>query len=447
MKLLQHLALATALLGATMVISQPALSEQTSLLSLKDRAQLRDKVVNDRLTTMLPALMRRQGIDMWVLIAREYNEDPVLKTMLPSSWESARRRTMLVIFDDEESNNTEYLAVARYNVGEVFEKAWDPDNQPYQYQALAEIIKQRNPGKIGINQSLHFGLADGLTHTEYTLLTDALDASLRSRLVSAEYLSVAWLETRTKTEMEIYPTLVAKGHELIARAFSNEVVTPGETTTQDIEWWLKEQSQALKMDNWFHPSVSLQRPDASKDNDFSSKSTSSVIQPGDLLHVDFGLTYLGLNSDQQQHAYVLKPGESQAPAALVRALEKGNRLQDILMSHFKLGRTGNDILAMSRQQAIEEGITPTIYTHPIGTHGHAAGTTIGMWDSQSGVPVGGDYPMQKNTAYSIELNAAVPMPDWGGDIRIMLEEEAFFDGKQVKFMDGRQTRFHLIRSE
>ena len=447
MKLLQNLALATALFGLTMVISSPAFSEQATLLPLKDRAQLRDKVVNERLTNMLPALMRRQGIDMWILIAREYNEDPVLKTMLPSSWESARRRTMLVIFDDEDRNRTEYLAVARYNVGEVFEKAWDPEKQPDQYQALAEIIKQRNPDKIGINQSLHFGLADGLTHTEYTLLTEALDAPLRSRLVSAEYLSVAWLETRTPKEMEIYPTLVAKGHELIARAFSNEVVTPGETTTQDIEWWLKEQSQAMKMDNWFHPSVSLQRPEASKNNDFSSKSTSTVIMPGDLLHVDFGLTYLGLNSDQQQHAYVLKAGETQAPASLVQALEKGNRLQDILMSNFKLGRTGNDILAMSRQQAIEEGIVPTIYTHPIGTHGHAAGTTIGMWDSQSGVPVGGDYPMQENTAYSIELNAADSVTDWGGDIRIMLEEQAFFDGDSVRYMDGRQTGFHLIKSE
>ncbi|WP_414827652.1 M24 family metallopeptidase [Alteromonas sp. H39] len=447
MKLLKNMTLATTLFGLILVSSLPAVGEQNDVLSLRERAQLRDTIVNDRLTTMLPALMRRQGIDMWILIAREYNEDPVLKTMLPSAWESARRRTMLVIFDDEVRNRTEYLAVARYNVGEVFEKAWDPEEQPDQYEALAGLIKQRNPEKIGINQSLHFGLADGLTHTEYTLLTAALDTSLRSRLVSAEYLSVAWLETRTPKEMEIYPTLVAKGHELIARAFSNEVVTPGTTTTKDIEWWLKEQSQALKMDNWFHPSVSLQRPNASKENDFSSKSASTVIRPGDLLHVDFGLTYLGLNSDQQQHAYVLKPGETQAPASLRDALESGNRLQDILMSHFKLGRTGNDILAMSRKQAIEEGIVPTIYTHPIGTHGHAAGTTIGMWDSQSGVPVDGDYPMQKNTAYSIELNAAVPVPDWGGDIRIMLEEQAFFDGERVQYMDGRQTHLHLIQSE
>lgn len=449
MKLQHHLAMISALLCMMLIYSIPAKAsvENTERLSLKARAELKDEILKHKLTTVLPELMRREGIDMWILIAREYNEDPVLKTMLPSSWMSARRRTMLVIADDPDTDRTEFLAVARYDVGDMFEKAWDPDKQPDQYQALAELIAQHNPNKIGINQSLHFGLADGLTHTEYTLLTEALADPYLSRLVSAEYLSVAWLETRTEKEMAIYPSLVAKGHELIARAFSNEVVVPGKTTTQDVAWWLTEQSQALKMDNWFFPSVSLQRPSALKNNDFSSKAGSTVIQPGDLLHVDFGLTYLGLNSDQQQHAYVLKQGETEAPASLQRALGVANRLQDILMNNFKLGRTGNDILAMSREQAIEEGITPTIYTHPIGTHGHAAGSTIGMWDAQSGVPVDGDYPMHCDTAYSIELNAAVPVPEWGADIRIMLEEQAFFDGENVRFMNGRQTSFHLIQSD
>ncbi len=447
MRLLQRIALVTALSCTSLLTAYSAAAAPEEMLSLKARAELKDKILQQKLTEILPALMRREGIDMWLLIAREYNEDPVVKTMLPSSWVSARRRTMLVIYDDAKNDRTEYLAVARYNVGDVFEKAWDPEQEPDQYQALATLIEQRDPKTIGINQSRHFGLADGLTHTEYTLLTEALDASYQSRLVSAEYLSVGWLETRSELEMAHYPSLVKKGHELIASAFSNEVVVPGETTTKDIEWWLAEQSQALKMDNWFFPSVSLQRPQAAKNNDFSDKSGSTVIQPGDLLHVDFGLTYLGLNSDQQQHAYVLKEGENEAPASLRQALKTANTLQDILMSHFKRGRTGNDILAMSRQQAIEAGIKPTIYTHPIGTHGHAAGTTIGMWDAQSGVPVDGDYPMQADTAYSIELNAAVAIPEWAADVRIMLEEQAYFDGQQVRFMDGRQTSFHLISSD
>lgn len=170
-----------------------------------------------------------------------------------------------------------------------------------------------------------------------------------------------------------------------------------------------------------------------------------MIRPGDLVHVDFGITYLRLNTDTQQHAYVLRPGETDAPADLKRALARGNRLQDILTGNFRVGRTGNDVLAASRAQAIEEGIEPSIYTHPIGFHGHGAGTTIGMWDAQEGVPGDGDYPLHPDTAYSIELYAATEIDAWGGKkVRIKLEEDAFFDGETVRYIDGRQTAFHLI---
>ena len=172
-----------------------------------------------------------------------------------------------------------------------------------------------------------------------------------------------------------------------------------------------------------------------------------MIQPGDLLHVDFGITYLRLNTDQQQHAYVLKPGETKAPEGLQKALANANRLQTLLINNFKQGRSGNEILKRTRQQAISEGIKPSVYTHPLGFHGHAAGPTIGMWDAQEGLPVVGDYPLYPNTAFSIELNAAIFVPEWNKEIRIMLEEDAFFDGDKVEYIDGRQTDFHLIRSE
>ena len=216
------------------------------------------------------------------------------------------------------------------------------------------------------------------------------------------------------------------------------------TTTEDLVWWYREKIKTLKLDTWFHPSVSIQRADKEQFDHlrtFDKRPAENIIQPGDLVHVDFGIKYLRLNTDTQQHAYVLKPGETDAPDYLKEALKNANRLQDIFTYNFKVGRTGNEVLAMSREQAIKEGLKPAIYTHPIGFYGHAAGTTLGMWDSQGGVPHTGDYPLHANTAYAIELNAATYIKEWDKEIRIMLEEDAFFDGEVVRYING---SFHLI---
>ncbi|MFT6267411.1 MAG: hypothetical protein ACJAVV_000208 [Alphaproteobacteria bacterium] len=420
------------------------------ILPMRERAQLIDSMLNDKLNNTLPSIMQRTGIDMWILISREYNEDPVLKTMLPSTWLSARRRTILVIYNPGEGKPLERYAVARYQVADMFKKAWDKETQPSQWARLVELIKQKNPRSIGLNKSEHHALADGMTATEYLAFMDKLDDNLKSKVVSAEHLAIGWLETRSAMEMEVYPKLVAFGHSIIAEAFSNKVITPQVTTTEDVIWWLRDKSNELGVKNWFHPSVSIQRANGEKFEQivaFSKRASDNVIMPGDLIHVDFGMTYLRLNTDQQQHAYVLKKGETQAPDYLVEALAKGNRLQDIFTDMFAVGKSGNEILKAARKQAIEEGIKPAIYTHPIGYHGHAAGTTLGMWDQQMGVPVQGDYPLHANTAYSIELNAASFLPQWSKEIRIMLEENAIFDGTKVSYLSGRQTEFHLIKSE
>ncbi|WP_342808275.1 M24 family metallopeptidase [Alteromonas sp. M12] len=425
-----------------------ATSHSEEVLSMRERAALIDDILKDRLERTLPKLMEREGIDMWILISREYNEDPVLKTMLPATWLSARRRTILVLFNPGNGQAVERLAVSRYDVDSMFRKGWDKEKQPNQWQRLVELIKQKNPQKIALNKSAHFALADGLSATEYQELMDALPSELSNKVVSSQNLAIAWLETRSGKEMEVYPSLIKIGHRLIAEAFSNQVITPGETTTEDVVWWLREKSRELKLTNWFHPSVSIQRSSTVKFDHlkaFTASNAEQVIQAGDLLHVDFGLVYLRLHSDQQQHAYVLKPGETDAPDYLQKAFTKANRLQDIFTNNFKPGRTGNEVLKMSREQAIAEGIKPSIYTHPIGYHGHAAGTTLGMWDSQGGVPVTGDYPLHLNTAYSIELNAASFIPEWKKEIRIMLEENAFFDSSGVHYLDGRQTKLHLIQ--
>jgi Xaa-Pro aminopeptidase len=420
---------------------------QAQALSVREQARIVNDVLTERLDVLLPDLMQKTDIDMWVIIAREYNEDPVLRTMLPAEWLNARRRTMLVFYRDSATGKLDKLAVARYGVGESIKAAWDMKKFPDQWDALADLIKSRQPRKIGINTSVDFAHADGLDHTEYAQFMQMLPAQYKSRVVSAEKLAVMWLEARTAREMQIYPQLVNATHKIIAAGFSEQAITPGITTTEDLEWWFRQKIRDSGYDTWFHPTVSIQRNDAQQFDQvssFSARPKSNVIVPGDLLHVDIGISYLRLNTDVQQHAYVLLPGEKEIPAALKAAFAKANRLQDILTGQFKLGRSGNQMLAGALAQAKTEGITPSIYTHPIGFHGHAAGPTIGMWDMQDGVPGSGDFPLHHNTAYSIELNAESSVPAWKKNIRIMLEEDGYFDATGFRYIGGRQKQIYAI---
>lgn len=411
-------------------------------LSVRKQSQIRDAWLDTRLSTVVPMIMERAGIDCWVLVAREYNEDPVVKTMLPATWLNARRRTILVFTDF----GTERIAIARYAVGSAFSAGWSPEGETDQWQRLAAFLEEKDPLRIGVNVSSTFALADGFSSSEYEEFRSALPAALDERLVPADELAIGWLETRTPEEMSLYPEVCGRAHGLLRRALSDEVIDSGVTTTTDVEWWLRQQVTDCGYDTWFHPTVSVQRNEsASERRSFAAHPEGRMILPGDLVHIDFGIAYLGLHTDQQQHGYVLRPDENASPGGLTSGLAQGNRLQDILTAEFLPGRTGNDVLQAARAGALAEGLAPTIYTHPIGLHGHAAGPTIGLWDMQEGVPGAGDYPLWPDTAYSIELNVEVTVPEWDDQsVRIMLEEDAFFDGESVRYMDGRQTEMWLI---
>ncbi|MFZ6798491.1 M24 family metallopeptidase [Undibacterium sp. Di24W] len=436
------------LLGALSIASIfLTLPGQAQILSVREQARIVNENLAERFEQLLPDMMTQTGIDMWLVIGREYNEDPVLKTMLPAEWLSARRRTMLLFYRDPQSKKFEKLAVARYDFGDNIKAAWDTQKFPDQWDALVSLIRQRNPQKIGINTSMHFAHADGLDHTEYQELVQKLPPDLKNKLVSAEPLAIRWLETRTAREMQFYPQLINATHKIIEEGFSEQVITPGITTSDDVVWWFRQKIRDLGYDTWFHPTVDIQRMDANKDEaqrSFSARPKNNVILPGDLIHVDIGITYLRLNTDIQQHAYVLRPRETAIPDSLRQAFNKANRLQDILTSQFKEGKTGNQILADALSQAKKENIAATIYSHPIGYHGHAAGPAIGMWDNQAKVEGTGEQALRPRTAYSIELNAVSTIPEWKKDIRIMLEEDAYFDGTKVHYIDGRQKEIYPI---
>tara|TARA_B100001778_G_scaffold179140_1_gene147325 strand:+ start:27 stop:1358 length:1332 start_codon:yes stop_codon:yes gene_type:complete len=414
------------------------------ILPLKERADFVNKLQKDRFNNLLPKLMEETGIDMWVLIAREYNEDPIIKTMLPPTWLNARRTTIVVFSLDSKSKKFESVAIARYAFGDNIPSIWNKEQQPNQWEALNEYIVSKNPEKIGINTSSYESLADGLSKYHYDQLYNVLSPKFRKKIVSAEDLAIAWIETRTDLEMTAYSQLVEISSAIIREAFSTDVITPGITTTEDVVWWMREKVIELGLETWFHPTVDVQREDDSDLYAFDNNSKFDTILPGDLLHCDFGITYLTLNTDTQELAYVLKPGETNAPDFLINAFKEGNRVQDIFTNNFRKGVTGNDILRQSLEQGKAEGLRPSIYTHPLGTYGHSAGTTIGMWDSQGGVPFSGDYPLQYNTAYAIELNTTVYIPEWKKDIRIMLEVPGFFGEEGFRYIKGRQTEYILV---
>jgi Xaa-Pro aminopeptidase len=424
---------------------------RTVPLPLREQAAVRDGWLTQRLLDVLPGLMDDAGIDLWVVIGREYNEDPVLATLLPATWLSARRRTMLVLHRSDDGVTA--AAVSRYPVGQ-FVAAWSPDDAPglpaeqSQWAAVRRIVEQADPRRIGIDVSETFALADGLSHTEHRLLVEAL-GPYADRLVPAEQLVVGWLETRLPEEIRALHSLNRLAHAVIAEAYSPTVLTAGTTTALDLAWWIRQRFDDLGVEPWFQPSVSLQRAGVPLAGErgtlLPAVPYDAVIEPGDLVHCDVGLSSLGLRTDTQRNGYVLRPGEAAAPAGLRDALRVGNRMQDLTTAALTPGRTGNEVLAHARTAAAAEGIDADVYSHPVGFHGHGAGPAIGLWDEQGGVPGAGDYPVHCDTVYALELAVRRPVPEWGGQcVRMALEQGIALTDDGVEYLDGRQTELILI---
>ncbi len=411
------------------------------ILNMRERAVTENRILATRLDAIIPVIMREEGIDLWLLVAREYFEEPVVASMLDAENMHARRRTILIFHDPGNGKPIERMTVSRYGLGGLFAPAWDPSKQPDQWQSVADIIATRDPAKIAINTSDLYQFADGMTLSQYEKFVAALPVHLRQRIVSGESLAIRWLETRTPSEMELYPGIVRMAHAVIDEAFSRSVITAGVTTAEQVQWWYRDRLLQLGLAAWFHPSVAIQRQGAK-----GMLEGAEVIQPGDLLWTDFGITYLRLNTDTQHLAYVLRPGESKVPAGLRQGLANSNLVQDMLTRHFAVGRSGNAVLALARAEAVAAGLDPSIYTHPIGLHGHGAGPSIGFWDNQNPDPRGSGA-INANTAWSIELTSYAAVPEWGGQrVDFRTEENAFFDGTTVRYIDGRQTEITLIPS-
>jgi hypothetical protein len=424
--------------------------------TLREQAAKQLQWLERRLTNVLPPLMRRYGVDMWVIPMREYNEDPTFTSLVSPTTFAARRRTIYVFFDRGGDRGVERIALGGTSQGGLYEavrstkavsaavggrqaELWGDQ----QWTVLKEVIEQRNPKVIAINTSRVFAFSDGLSSGERDGLEDGIGEKWAARLKPAEGLAVDFIATRLPEEEAFYAELTKLVWSLISEMFSSATITPGSTKTSDLVWWWRQRVNDLGLATWFQPSVSVQRKGVTAEQ----LGEDPVIQRGDVLWCDVGITALRMNTDTQHNGYVLREGETDVPAGLKRALANANRFQDILFEEARPGRTGNEILAGTLSKMKREGLNGTMYSHPIGIHGHGAGPLIGLWDYQEGVPGRGDHKVIPNMWYSAELQVTTPVAEWGGQpVRIAQEEDFFLgaDGKP-RWALKRQDGFHLVR--
>lgn len=428
-----------------------AQAQRSQMPSLREQAEIQQQWLKARLERVLPALMRKHKIQMWLVICREYNEDPVFFSLVSPTVFAARRRTIYVFYDRGEGKGVERLAIGGGSQGGLYTVYRDPEvenREIYgegQWALLKKLIAERNPSNIAVNISSTHAFSDGLSAGEREKLEATLGPEFVKRMVRAENLPLEYIATRLPEMLPTYRQMMEVVHSLIARAFSNEVITPGRTTNQDVIWWLRQQVNDMGLGTWFQPSVRVQRANRTGVN--LLESDTIVIERGDVLHVDFGITMMRLNTDTQHMGYVLREGEKDVPAGIKRALLNTNRLQDLLMERMRIGKTGNEVLADTLAAMRSEGINGSIYTHPVGEHGHGAGPLIGLWDRQQGVPGRGDAALLPSMWFSIELSATTPIPEWGGQpLWIGQEEDAAIDEQgRINWVLRRQTEYHLVK--
>ncbi|MEK7863424.1 MAG: M24 family metallopeptidase, partial [Chloroflexota bacterium] len=384
-----------------------------ALPPLREQAAIQQQWLSRRLNDVLPALMRKHKAAMWIVMMREYNEDPVFRSLVSPTVFAARRRTIYVFYDRGPEAGVERLALGGGDNGGLYTPIRDPEGRgrelylQAQMDALRKIVEERNPANIAVNISRTHAFSDGLSSGEREEIEAALGPRWVARFIRAELLPLEYVETRLPEMLPVYRDMMRIVHALITRAFSIEVITPGKTTTTDVVWWLRQRVNDLGLGTWFHPSVDVQRRGRAPVPTGSAsvgRRDDVVIERGDVLHCDFGVTALGLSTDTQHMGYVLRDGETDVPDGLQAALRASNRLQDIALEHLRPGSTGNQALAAMLKQMAADGISGRMYTHPIGDHGHGAGPLIGLYDRQDGVSGRGDVPIIPSSWFSIELN-------------------------------------------
>lgn len=412
---------------------------------VREQLEIRERWLKVKLETMLP-MMRRHKIDMWIVVNEEFHPDPAMPYVAPPIPYQGRRDYF--IFSDRGVERLERIALVRYPE-ERLKRFFEVMNPPGREIAttLRKLVEERKPKAIALNMGGARGATGGLTYDAYKFLSEALGPEQSAKFVPAAPLIIEYMDTRLPEELEHYRTAVHITDILTRRAFSNEVITPGKTTVGDVRWWFLQQVSNLGLDVWFHPDIRVQRRnrEAGKTQQFLSVADEAVVfEAGDVIHIDCGINYLGLSTDWQKMAYILRPGEKDAPEGLKRAMANTNRLQDALFKHITAGAYGHDVYDATMADMKREGIEAMIYSHSVGNQGHALGASIDFRRPATGAA---SEPAFREGSYtSIELNTSTPVPEWGGQkVTIMMEDDAYLTPQGMRWFRPRQTKFYLIR--
>jgi Xaa-Pro aminopeptidase len=404
-----------------------------------------NQIRRDKFDLVLPEAMRENGIDMWIVMNREGNNDP-LWADLGGGYTGG---TSYYVFSDPGEGRVERaaLGVSGYLLKE---------GAAYDYFAgsgeLAEYVAERDPARIGINTSRAIGGADGLTHSGYQELVEVLGRNLAGRLVSAEKLVSDFRSRRVASEIVAFGEAGEFSRQIAERAFSNEIITPGVTTLEDVAWWMTEQQFENGLGTSFgFPSVYITGPDG-----VEATSSDRIIQRGDLLMIDWGVGLMNFHTDMKRIAYVLREGETSAPAGIQNAFDRGMEARAVVRRTIRAGKTAEAIEEDVYRALVEAGFGKmagfnqpsdndlteiVIGCHSVGNLGHGIGPSIAFFN-----PVRRTYQVKSGNLLSIELFAYTKAPEWGGaKVRIPLEDDAIVTERGVEWLYPVNQRILLIK--
>lgn len=425
------------------------------LLSVREQFDLRTRWLEERHRLLLP-MMRMHGVGMWIVMNEEFHNDPLTEHVAPPLTYVSRRDAHVFV----DGGDAGLLRYSNYwRPTSTYARFFQPLPAPRSDRGtsditigLRELVSRTQPKTIALAISGNRGQDGGLSKDSYDLIVAAIGPEFAARIIPAAPLIEEYLDTRLADELEHYRTLVTATDVLAQRALSNEVITPGKTTAADVGWWFADQVARLGVGAapWFEVHTAVQRFDATTGKMIPyvhPAPDSLVFQPGDVIHLDCGFNYLGFASDWQKVAYILRPGETDVPPGLKIALLNGNRTQDALRTAARPGMTGYEVAQATVTALSGSDFTPSIYSHPIGTHGHGVGPSINARGSILAGPPAWDSKLRLGSYRSIELSATSKIPEWNnGALIIPFEDDAVLTASGYQWFRPPQTRWYLIRS-
>ncbi len=423
-------------------------SASAALLPWSQQIAVREAWLTKRHAALLP-MMRRHGVGMWIVVNEEFHDDPLAQYIAPPRPYTGNR-DFFVFIDGGEKGLKKYAITAytEENVARFFDAPTDEPRPPA--PTFKALYEQWQPRTIGLGIGGRRGQTRSLGYDAHRFLSEALGAEAVAKFMSATDLIEEYLDTRLPDEMPHYTTAVAITEGIVKRALSAEFITPGKTTVGDVRNALYDMLGQAGVRTWFQPDLRVQRAvgEVATSRGFLAVAPERiVIEPGDLVHVDFGITYMGFDTDWQKMAYVLKPGETDAPPGLKAALRNTNALQDALMLRAaRPGRTGGAVFNATMAEMKTLGIEAMVYSHPIGAQGHGLGASVDFRSALRSDTLTQNARLRLGSYISIELNTATPVPDWGGKkVFVMMEDDAHLTEQGFRFFRPRQEAFYLIR--